>query len=990
MTEASDDDISLTSTVPSPPKENYYVDTIHAERETSQGIEYLVGWADYPIERSSWETAAQFDDEQTLFDWEEKKREIAAGRLQEFDIGDFNRRLYEAEQACQNRKHKRHLKRERLAKGQLGLSNTGLFSSTSNGSGLADADVTLNSCADTANVYSSRATNQSQVGPAHSQSISGGLTRPPLVGFGTGRGGIIRSRPRRSYDADSSAPPKTFKYLSTKNRYEKARAYEPAPDVSKLELMRPSEWSSTPAVHCSNPGPQYNISPKGQEPGESPRRTISEVPDIDTSVSQPQQSRVIDSNRSTHSSPVSDRPRRLFDGSQDLYLPRRRPGPEAKWMKRGRGGYFVNPGELLFTMYYGPDKREIGEFRMCGLDTIRRTRFLRTKKGHALEIWFQHLCNLTDYNTLCKKTANAKYWNGWVEGFDDSEPDIYRFAKDLSQKGLVAISMPEIPGHDVLLAYPPDSEDFGFLDGDFRGPGDVFLHTAVRSQLGPIERLALGNLQGQRGHLTDATTVIVNSSRTNTVFANIQASEAQREQAFLNQENGPSIIEAPNARIGLEPRPHANPATPLANRRTSSDSIPVLQRRSSGIDHMDIDQGSKDPTAAANSNKRQPSLGVQLPFDLDHEFEKRFGMTFQTLATVAEKRLAGSFCVLFPQSSGGIEEECQAVVEFLKAHNSDKHRAIIYSNRTPEDWEKFTQAKNGVILVHESFLEFYRLHGLNNLCRQSTFNFWSFSLNKELGDNQPYFRRMFQTGGVLLITADYILSDPRGTVVVLSWFEEYAKGRYPGTWKLMLPPDVLNWVQKQIEVTVNSRFLWLGMYHLILQITALGDAKSRNILTGAEGGYTPNTVISPSKLPGYGFRTDDEIPDLPKDKTLSQEQRNADHLIEFYAGWALINCYQFRKFLVLTASSLPRWDEWQHLQIYVGSSAIMKSLEINYKLHWEKLKRSAGSNSHSERGSQTPFTPQTPRAGPSSESATFRATSSYIPPPTYRYPEPYQ
>ena len=180
------------------------------------------------------------------------------------------------------------------------------------------------------------------------------------------------------------------------------------------------------------------------------------------------------------------------------------------------------------------------------------------------------------------------------------------------------------------------------------------------------------------------------------------------------------------------------------------------------------------------------------------------------------------------------------------------------------------------------------------------------------------------------------------------------------------------------------------MYHLILQITALGDAKSQNILTGAEGGYTPNTVISPSKLPGYGFRTDDEIPDLPKDKTLSQEQRNADHLIEFYAGWALINCYQFRKFLVLTASSLPRWGEWQHLQIHVGSSAIMKSLEINYKLHWEKLKRSAGSNSHSERGSQTPFTPQTPRAGPSSESATFRATSSYIPPPTYRYPEPYQ
>ncbi|GMF73534.1 unnamed protein product [Aspergillus oryzae] len=221
---------------------------------------------------------------------------------------------------------------------------------------------------------------------------------------------------------------------------------------------------------------------------------------------------------------------------------------------------------------------------------------------------------------------------------------------------------------------------------------------------------------------------------------------------------------------------------------------------------------------------------------------------------------------------------------------------------------------------------------------------------------------MFQTGGVILITADYMLSDPRGTVVVLSWFEDYAKSRYPGTWKLMLRPD----------------------------ITFIGDTKSRDILTGAEAGYTPNTVISPSKLPGYGFRTDDEIPDIPKDRTLTQEQRNADHLVEFYAGWALINCYQFRKFYVLTASALPRWDEWHHLQIRVGSTAFMKYFEINYRWYWEKLKHSAArSNYHSERSSQTPFTPQTPKAG-SSESAISRPTPSYIPPLSHHYPQPYQ
>ncbi|KAE8381087.1 hypothetical protein BDV26DRAFT_106245 [Aspergillus bertholletiae] len=994
MTEVSDDDdnISLTSTVLSPPKENYLVDTIHAERETAQGVEYLVGWADYPIERSSWETAAQFDDEQTLLDWEKKKREIAAGRLSEFDLTDFYKRLHEAEQAYQKRKHKRQLKREKLARSRPGSSNIGLFRSTSNGSELTDSGVTINSGAETANLYFSRATNPPQAGPARSQFNSGGPRRPPPVGFGTANGDIIRPRPhpRRSYDADPSTPYKMFKYLSTKNRYEKTKGYEPAPDVNQLELMRPSEWSSTPAARPANPGPQHTTGLNGQEPGVSPRGATANVPNIDTFVSQPQPSRSIDSNTSSHTSPITDRFCCSSELSQDVSLPRRRPGPGAKWIK-GRN-YFVNPGELLCTLYYGPYKKEIGEVRLCGLDTIRRSRFLKTKKGHVLEIWFQHLCNLADYNILCRNTSNERFWNGWIEGFDESEPAIYNFGKELSQGNLVAICIPEVRGHDVLLAYPPNSEDFGFLDGSFRGPRDVFLHTAVRSPLGSIKQLTLGsNQQGQFGHLAEDTTEAVNSSRINTAFTNKQASETQRELVFSKQQSGPSIVEGSNLRIDLEPKSHADTAT-LMNRRTSSDSSPVLQRRPSGIDHMDIDQTSDGLTAVANiSGTRQPSLGSNTPFDVDYEFEKRFGVTFQTLAIVADKRLSGSFCVLFPQGSGSIEEECQLVVEFLKTHSSDKSKVIVYSNRTPDDWEKFTQAKNGVILIHESFLEFYKLPDLNNLCRQSTFNFWRFSLDRELGDDRPYFRRMLQTGGVLLITEGYMQSDPRGTLVVLSWFQEFAKGKYPGTWKLMLRPDALNWLQRQIEITMSTRFLWLAMYHLIMKITAIGDAKSRDILTGAEASYTQNTIISPPELPGYGFRTDDEIPAVPKNMTLTQEERNADHLVEFYAGWALINSHQFRKFFVLSASTLPRWDEWRHLQIRVGSSEIMKSLEINYKRHWEKLKHSAMiSDSHVEMSSQTPYTPQTPRAGSSSKSATSRATPSYATPLIHQYPQPYQ
>ncbi|KAE8356637.1 hypothetical protein BDV28DRAFT_144963 [Aspergillus coremiiformis] len=985
MTDASDDDISLTSTVPSPPKENYYVDTIHAERQTSHGIEYLVGWEDYPIERSSWETASQFDDDQTLLDWDEKKREILAGRRPEFDLTDFNKRILKAEQVHQERKRRRHAKRERLAKERLEQPNT---ESSIDFKGFDDA---ARLCPQAADVHSNKGINRSQIVPGRSQLYGDGPARPHLVGFGTGLGGQIRARPRRSYDFDPAATPKRFKNLSTKNRCQKARAYEPAPDISKLELIRPSMWPSTSAAHGARPGPQPITTINGPQLGESLTKKCNGASGIDMSVSQPQTPLLTDSHSPKHASPDTCDPDYLPDLSLDLDLPQRRPGPKAIWIKRGN--YFVNPGELLCTLYYGPDKKEIGETRLCGLDTIRRNRFMRTKKGRQLEIWFQYLCNLTDYNILCQKTTNEKFWNGWIEGFDESEPGIYKFGEELKRRNLVAICIPEIKNHDVLLAYPPTSEDFGFLNGQFSGPSNVFLHTAVRSPLGPIQYVFGNQNRLKHGHLTEVNTWAVNSSQSNpTILANKQLEDLENssEQVVRNKDNEPLIVQAPNASKGLISHSGTITITPQTTKITSRDSIPTHQKIPPDTDPMDIDQSLQDPMTAASSAKTQPTLATQLAVNLVSLFEERFGMTFDTLATVAEKgRLAGSFCVLSPLGSGGIEQQCQLLVEFLKAHRTDKYKAIIYSNHTDDDWEKFTQAKSGVVLIHEDFLDYYKLPNLYKICRQ-TFSFWSFSLTRESGDDRPHFQRMLPIGGVALITEDFMLHDPKSTVVILSWFAEYAKSRYPGTWKLMFRPDILNWLLRQVDTVENSKYLWLAMYHLILQIIACGDTKTGDMLTGAETGYTSSPIISPSKLPLYGSRTENDNPDIPKG--LTQTERNADHLIEFFAGWALVNCYQFRKFYALTSvGPFQRWDEWQHLEIRVDSAAFMKSLEIDYTMHWEKLKHSiATSKSHSEMRPQPPFTPQTPKAGSSSESAASNVPFSYCPPTILQYPQPYQ
>lgn len=74
-----------------------------------------------------------------------------------------------------------------------------------------------------------------------------------------------------------------------------------------------------------------------------------------------------------------------------------------------------------------------------------------------------------------------------------------------------------------------------------------------------------------------------------------------------------------------------------------------------------------------------------------------------------------------------------------------------------------------------------------------------------------------------------------------------------------------------------------------------------------------NPIIS-YPVHGYGTRTEHVEP-----RIRDTAQRDADHLIEFFAGWALLNRQRFKHFLVLT--SFPkspisqRWASWGHIRV---------------------------------------------------------------------------
>ncbi|KAI1404109.1 hypothetical protein F4819DRAFT_448693 [Hypoxylon fuscum] len=116
--EADDDDnISLTSTVyedddPENVDKDWVVEDLFAERphpDRPGQMQYLIKWENWPMDQCTWEPEEHLGPG-LLLEWDDKKKEIAAGQRLPFDIEIYNTALRERDE----RHARRHAKRKRL------------------------------------------------------------------------------------------------------------------------------------------------------------------------------------------------------------------------------------------------------------------------------------------------------------------------------------------------------------------------------------------------------------------------------------------------------------------------------------------------------------------------------------------------------------------------------------------------------------------------------------------------------------------------------------------------------------------------------------------------------------------------------------------------------------------------------------------------------------------------------------------------------------
>jgi hypothetical protein len=112
-----DDAISITSSHSDQysSDQEFLVERILAEKKGEDGKMYfLIFWANYPEEKSTWEPRKNIQDPEILQTWKERKDQEAKGIKTSFNLAKFNARLQELAQAKEDRRRRRKIKRRRL------------------------------------------------------------------------------------------------------------------------------------------------------------------------------------------------------------------------------------------------------------------------------------------------------------------------------------------------------------------------------------------------------------------------------------------------------------------------------------------------------------------------------------------------------------------------------------------------------------------------------------------------------------------------------------------------------------------------------------------------------------------------------------------------------------------------------------------------------------------------------------------------------------
>ncbi|KAI5284306.1 hypothetical protein KEM54_001443 [Ascosphaera aggregata] len=269
-------------------------------------------------------------------------------------------------------------------------------------------------------------------------------------------------------------------------------------------------------------------------------------------------------------------------------------------------------------------------------------------------------------------------------------------------------------------------------------------------------------------------------------------------------------------------------------------------------------------------------------------FEERFHVTMEYLTAVnGDAKRARYFYLGFPEETKGEFEFLQVALERCGMELfSNLHRHQHLGIRPGNDWISFrrmTENDPGTILLHETSSNFSSLSYFTRTLRQHI-NVFYVSMARPLTSTvDKHFEMIFPHGGAVLLTDEVITRTPKRALAIV---RQGVGGK--------LQPSLLD----------DDAYI----YHP--QHTQQGNRWDEV----DEGQFNP--FISMKYIPRYGVLRDSEVDDSLKGA--DDMMKNTDQLIEWFAGWSLMNVERFRKFTAVVnvkTKVLERWRKWAHIEV---------------------------------------------------------------------------
>ncbi|KAJ5484414.1 Chromo domain/shadow [Penicillium expansum] len=556
-------------------------------------------------------------------------------------------------------------------------------------------------------------------------------------------------------------------------------------------------------------------------------------------------------------------------------------------------------------MFIGPGKRPLGAFRLCGMRSDVQSSLILAKNPRTgqVEVWFKHLCTVREYEKLCQSSeTNSVLSTGWVEGFSDTNENLFHLAEDLRKDDLIAIHYPMGSINLAWVAWSRGSQEFRFPRPKNEVPPGIPLLIAARTMLAPIEVLSSSGPVQPSG----------------------------QPHGFLPDKSLSLRVEPPSADDGLE----ADGPLRRSNFRHDMGIGGSLQSRETPTPvRAQIFPPASELKNNSNSANAHPQENIAVQAAqlgrAAEEIMRARKIEVEELATIEEggkSSKAGIFYLHFPKDNDEIKQELQFLQLLLSYHEK-----IVFTGDSPKDRAKFVQNSRQGVAIRS-------------------------------GSHSPMDSERKQTQ----------------TQIV----------------DIDVSPRILEWIERRLgdENYSQDHELLLLIYTLIIKNNVtdprvdLFDKASLHL-------NSKSNVIAPS-LDEYGTRTEHHALEI-KDKV----ERDADHLIEFFAGWSLINIPRFRNFVAVTSlgpSTGPRWDEWGHMTVMrTGFGHFFKRFRIDSVGLMAYLSGVSKARPSGTSQVATPLavaTPQTPNWTSHNSNAAIQSTFTGSPNGngTNKYPAPYK